>query len=191
MDKKRIFLYSIFAAAAIVIAGIVFYVMLIANGRPETAETGVRLAAPDGARGVRDVFLYFGDAGGDHLVAEKRRLEGAADPVRFGRNILEALIKGPVSRNLEATIPEETVCRALHVTDDGLAYVDFSGALREKHPGGSGAERFTIYSVVNSLVLNMNEVKQVKILVDGRETETLAGHIDLRLPFEADLRIIQ
>ncbi|MFP4445775.1 MAG: GerMN domain-containing protein [Desulfosudaceae bacterium] len=191
MDKKRIFLYSMMAVAVMVVAGIVIYLLAGSVDRRAVPGTGARFAAPDNARGIRDVYLYFADGRGESLVAERRRIGDAEVPARFGRNILAALIKGPVRKELSATIPEGTVCRAFYLTDRGVAYVDFSGAVRDNHPGGSGAERFTIYSVVNTLVLNMAGVEQVKILIDGQEAETLAGHIDLRHPFAADMRLIQ
>ena len=49
----------------------------------------------------------------------------------------------------------------------------------------------TIYSLVNSIVLNLPEVNAVKILIDGQEELTLAGHIDLRDPFTANMLMIR
>jgi len=191
MDKKRIFLYSMMAVVVMGVASIVIYLLAGSMDRRAVPDTGARFAAPDSARGIREVYLYFADGRGESLVAERRRITGAEMPVQFGRNILTALIQGPARKELTATIPEGTVCRAFYLTDRGVAYVDFSGAVRENHPGGSGAERFTIYSVVNTLVLNMEGVEQVKILIDGQEAETLAGHIDLRHSFAANMRLIK
>jgi hypothetical protein len=41
---------------------------------------------------------------------------------------------------------------------------------------------FTVYTVVNALTTNIPAVSAVQILVDGKEVDTLAGHIDLRHP---------
>jgi hypothetical protein len=49
----------------------------------------------------------------------------------------------------------------------------------------------TIFSIVNSLILNIPEVDAVKILIEGRESMTLAGHIDLRSSFKANLLLIR
>ena len=41
---------------------------------------------------------------------------------------------------------------------------------------------FTVYSLVNTLTDNLPAISAVQILVDGREVDTLAGHVDLRRP---------
>ena len=40
---------------------------------------------------------------------------------------------------------------------------------------------------MNALTTNVAEVGAVQILVDGREVDTLAGHIDLRQPLTPNL----
>jgi hypothetical protein len=52
---------------------------------------------------------------------------------------------------------------------DGTAVVDFSTQLRENHPGSCRREQLTLFSVVNSLILNVSEIDRVKILIDGAE----------------------
>jgi hypothetical protein len=89
------------------------------------------------------------------------------------------------------TLPPDTTFRALYILDDGTAYVDLSDAVGATHPGGIQMERLSIYSIVNSLILNVSEIQAVKILKNGREALTLAGHMDLRFPLKADLLLIR
>ena len=77
------------------------------------------------------------------------------------------------------------------MTPDGTAYVDITAAVKDAHPGGIHSEQMTIFSIVNSLVLNVPEIDTVKILIDGREAMTLAGHVDLRHPFKANMLLIR
>ncbi len=136
------------------------------------------------------IYLYFSDRENVHLIAEERVLDHSTDPAEFGRQLITGLIKGPTQGYLR-TIPEETILRSLYVTRDGTAYVDFSSTVTEKHPGGVQSELLTIYSIVNSLVLNVNEINRVKILIQGNESLTLAGHIDLNAPFKANMLIVR
>jgi hypothetical protein len=39
--------------------------------------------------------------------------------------------------------------------------------------------------------LNIPEIDRVKILIGGGDTMTLAGHIDLRFPFKANMLMIR
>jgi spore germination protein GerM len=70
--------------------------------------------------------------------------------------------------------------RDVYVLDDGTAVVDTNAAFANSHPSGVLAEELTVASMVVTLNANDNRIQRVKILVDGKERETLAGHADLR-----------
>ena len=187
MDKKRLIVYAL---VCLLLGGLGVYgvIMFTAERRPAPFEGPV---AEIPANDKKDVFLYFGSATDTYLIAEKRTVYGVGDATALAKNIINALISGPNRKSLVRTLPEGTSCRALYLTDRGMAYVDFMADIRERHPGGSEAELLAIYSIVNSLVLNVDEIKKVKILIEGREADTLAGHIDIRLPFDANMRMVR
>ncbi|MBC2710112.1 MAG: GerMN domain-containing protein [Desulfosarcina sp.] len=132
------------------------------------------------------VHLYFADANRPFLIAEARVMVNPGDPMAFGRQLVVELINGSARGNL-ATIPTGTQLRSFFLLDDGTAVVDFSAQLRENHPGGCRLEQLTLFSVVNSLILNVSEIDRVKILIDGEETQTLTGHLPLEFPLTADM----
>ena len=129
--------------------------------------------------------LYFANKENSFLSAEKRELYHSGTTVSFGKAIIASLINGP--KELTRTLPVGTVLSAFYVLQDKTAVADFTETIREKHPGGIQSEIFSIYSIVNSLVLNIPEIDAVKILIAGNEPATLAGHIDLRSPFKAHM----
>ena len=98
--------------------------------------------------------------------------------------------KGP-QQGLARTIPAETAVRALYLTPAGICYLDLTSGVAENHPGGIRSELLSIYSIVNSLVLNVAEIEAVKILINGDESMTLAGHIDLAIPIKANMLLIR
>jgi spore germination protein GerM len=134
--------------------------------------------------------LYFADRNNYYLMSEQRVVSHSGDSVDYARSIVEALIKGPQT-SLVRTIAADTELMAIFIIPDGVCYVDLSQAVGKDHPGGCNSELLTIYSVVNSLILNVPEIKQVKLLVDGKEVQTLAGHIDLVFPLEANMLLIR
>jgi spore germination protein GerM len=99
-------------------------------------------------------------------------------------------MKGPRG-NLINAIPKNTKLEDVRIDNDGVVWVDFSSHLSSAHPGGSSAELITVYSIVNTILLNFKEVKTVRILIDGATVDTLAGHIDCTKPFVANRRLIQ
>lgn len=136
------------------------------------------------------VNLYFADEQNVYLRSEQRSVPRPPDPAEFGRVIIESLIKGPRGE-LVRTISEEASLKAFYIAKDGSSYADFTPAIGEKHPGGSSSELMTIYSIVNSLLMNIPEISTVKILIDGQESMTLAGHVDLRFPFKVNTALVK
>jgi hypothetical protein len=65
--------------------------------------------------------------------------------------------------------------------------VDLSRELATAHPGGTMNELLTIYTLVNAVAVNLPAVTAVQVMVDGKEVDTLAGHVELRQPLAKDL----
>ena len=53
------------------------------------------------------------------------------------------------------------------------------------------AVMLTVYTLVNALTENLPAITAVQVLVDGKEVETLSGHIDLRRPLAKNLTWVQ
>ena len=128
---------------------------------PEALE-GARLfaAGPDGLLHVREVELP-----------------------RFAttRGRAEALVQRIVEES--GTFPEEVQVLDVFVSGRGVAVINFTLDLLEGHSGGLHAEELTVYSLSHTLVESLPAIAEVRVLVEGRETETLAGHLDLRSGF--------
>ena len=138
----------------------------------------------------KEVHLYFIDGQKPFLTAEARIMVVSDDPVIFGRQIVAGLIDGPHQGAL-AALPERTQLRSFFILDDGTAVADFAESIRDRHTGSCRLEQLTLFSVVNSLILNVAEIDRVKILIGGEEAESLAGHLPLRFALTADMRLIR
>lgn len=116
------------------------------------------------------------------LKKENREIFRSKERVNRLRQVMILLLKGPRADDLLRLLPEGVRLRELYLYE-GCAYVDFK--LEEKQVVGIGSlmEYLAVISIQNSLMRNFVEVEKVKILVNGRETDTLLGHIDIRNPF--------
>ncbi len=101
---------------------------------------------------------------------------------------IESLIR-PDSDSRNEAFPEETALLNIFVSNSGIAYLNLNRHIQDGHVGGLSAELATITSLVNTILFNFQEIKQVQILVEGAEIETLAGHVDCRKPFSKMLLI--
>jgi hypothetical protein len=69
--------------------------------------------------------------------------------------------------------------RTVYMVDPGLAVIDLNAAFADSHRSGVLVEELTVVSLVQTLSANIPGITRVKILVEGRERDTLAGHADL------------
>jgi spore germination protein GerM len=130
-----------------------------------------------------ELTIWFASRQEDALVAEKRRMPPTPTSVGRAKASLQELIAGPKGDALR-TISAEVNIRELFIDNQGTAYVDFGEAFSQTHPGGPWVEMLTLRSIMQTLVANVPEIKRVQILIEGREVETLAGHVDLRRPLD-------
>ena len=187
--KKRHILFAVLALCA----GMGFYGYLISNlsKRPNIFSTSdsVKIGGDEFSVCKSVVHLYFADRDNYYLRAEKNTIQAQA-PVYRGKKIIENLIQGPRS-GLSPTLPKRTALLGFYIDNFKTAYVDFSMEARREHQGGVLSELLSVYSIVNSLILNIDEIEAVKILLSGREAETFNGHVDLRNPLKADIMYIR
>jgi spore germination protein GerM len=137
-----------------------------------------------------DITLWFASGQEDALVLERRRVPPNQTPIDRVKVSLQELIAGPKSAALR-TLPAEVKVREVFIDDQGTAYIDFSEVLSQAHPGGPWAEMLTLRSIMQTLVSNIPEIKRVQILIEGREVETLAGHLYIRRPLDTSWIIHQ
>jgi spore germination protein GerM len=183
IDSKRWTLLALSAVVLVVLVIILFRggsrELIRPTGDTSSAETS---ESAEPAREPKDVVLLFPSEGDSLLHRERRRIPGGSSVAEEARQVVEELIKGSAEGFL-SPLPPETRLRQLFVTKDGIAYVDFSKDIVEKHPSGSSAELTTVYSIVNTLTHNFRPIRKVFILVEGSERETLGGHINLSQAF--------
>jgi Sporulation and spore germination len=145
---------------------------------------------PDAPMRRLNVLVYYPAVDGDGLVGESHEIFMTPTPGDRAKQILADLIAGPIGESGLRSIPAGTRLRQVYVLENGTAYVDFSADLKQGLAGGSAKELFAVYSIVNSLALNIPEIRRVGILIDGEPVDTLNGHMDLSRPLSPDSSMI-
>jgi hypothetical protein len=160
--------------------------------RPVT-EGAPPAAAEPAAAPVRHITatLYYASADGQSLVPAQREVPFGEGPVEQGRHIVQAQLELGPPAPLVAAVPPGSTLRSFYVSDRGDAFVDLGPEIVANHPGGSAAELLTVYAIVNAVTANLPALTRVQILVDGKEVDSLAGHVDLRRPLQRNDTLVR
>ncbi len=150
---------------------------------PEIADGATTTAPPAPAEeestpaGRIQVKLYVLGSSGRELATETEEILYSSSLQQQAKEVVQLLLRR------SGAIPRGVILRELFVTSQGVAYLDLSQEVVSNHPGGSSAEELTVFSFSQTLIANFPAIKTVKILVEGREVQTLAGHLDLTIPY--------
>ena len=128
-----------------------------------------------------NVKVYYPDDSGMRLVEVEREIL-VDDTTDKYTAAVEALLDEPEDENLTRIFPKNAGIHGVTIQGD-LAIVDLDGSILKTFVGGSTGEEFLVGSVVDTLT-NFPEIKRVKFLIDGKDIETLSGHMDLSTPLE-------
>jgi hypothetical protein len=123
------------------------------------------------------------------LAAESAVVKRQPDTQSLARATLAALFADqrvalePVLRDIRM--------RELYIDTGGTAYIDLTPGPQQYVRASAWEEQLAIYALVNTLLQNFEEIKQVRLLFDGREAQTLAGHIDLSRTFTKRMDLVK
>lgn len=185
--SRRAKIYSI--AIVVALAGAVWALVRLFSQPAPTPAPVVSAPAPVETAHIT-ATLFYGSSDGRALVPVRRDVPAATTAVDQGRQILTVQLQD-APQPYAQVVPKGTTLRAFYVTDRGDAFVDLSGHVVSAHPGGSLTELLTVYALVNAVTANLPTVQRVQILVEGKEVDTIAGHVDVRRPLERDASLVR
>ena len=145
---------------------------------PRVTEKNEHVAPPTSGP-MEQVTVYVAyDAPGE-LRAQSISIPLAAGRQQRAEGLLRGLLNFYTAKDSPHPLATGAQIRQVFLVDPGLVVIDVNSAFVEGQVSGVLAEELTIASLVQTLATNMPELTRVKILVDGKEQETLAGHADL------------
>jgi spore germination protein GerM len=184
--RARIYLIALVIAVAVVTLSVRRLFKPEPNAAPAPTATA---PAPVGTAHIT-ATLFYASSDGRALVPVRRDVPAATSVVDQGRQILAVQFQDAPQPYVQV-VPKGTKLRAFYVTERGDAFVDVSGDIVSAHPGGSATELLTVYAIVNAVTANLPAVQRVQLLVEGKEVDTIAGHVDVRRPLERDATLVR
>jgi hypothetical protein len=139
--------------------------------------TRPQVAAPASAK-VKARLYWRAAETSTALEAEETELPLSDDAVERAKQLLAALIE--LAPDAERrTLPPQAALLEFYLLQDGTAVADFSGELATALPSGIESERLAVDSILLTLSSNVTGIKRLKILIQGQEVDSLAGHLDI------------
>ncbi len=169
------------AVLLVAVLGLTFYALRMRRTAAATplASTDTRPLAPPISGPTERITLFVAHDDDGSL-----RAQSALIPLPSGRQQrTEELLRALVSLYLDKSSPHVlgsgADVRSVFLVDPGVAIIDLNSAFADTHRSGVLVEELTVASLIHTISANTPGILKVKILVDGKERETLAGHADL------------
>ncbi len=147
--------------------------------RTDVSTANTQPVAPPVTGSSEQVTLYiaYDDAG-------VLRPKSVRTPLPAGRQeraaeILRALFTVYLDKYSPHPLAPGSEIRDVYLVDPGIAVIDLNAAFADGHRSGVLVEELSVVSLVETLSANIPGITRVKILVEGKERDTLAGHADL------------
>ncbi|HUJ95815.1 MAG TPA: GerMN domain-containing protein [Terriglobales bacterium] len=179
MIPRHLIIGSVVMLVAAFVAGAYLWQMRGRVKQMESSAAYSRPLAPPVQGPTEPVTLYvaFDDPG-------VLRAQGANIPLPAGRQqraqeLLSALLDLYLRKSSPHPLAPGSEIREIYLVDPGLAVIDLNAAFANGHRSGVLVEELTVASLTETLAANIPGIARLKILVDGKERETLAGHADL------------
>lgn len=148
------------------------------------APVDTRPLAPPVTGPTEKVVLYVAHDDDGTLRAQSAQIPMPSGRQQRAEELARALISVYLDKNSSHVIGAGSEVRSVFLVDPGVAVIDMNGAFADSHRSGVLVEELTVASLIHTLTANTPNILRVKILIDGKERETLAGHADLASFYE-------
>ncbi len=164
--------------AALGLSGYLWHMRRTVTATP-VATTDTRPLAPPVAGPTERVTLFVAHDEDGTLRAESAQIPMPSGRQQRAEELLRALLSLYLDKSSPHAIGAGADIRSVFLVDPGVAVIDLNGAFANNHRSGVLVEELTVASLIHTISTNTPGILKVKIVVDGKERDTLAGHADL------------
>jgi hypothetical protein len=165
----------------VAVLGLSIYVLHMRRTAAATpvASTDTRPLAPPIAGPTERVTLFVAHDEDGSLRAESARIPLPSGRQQRAEELLRALVALYLDKSSPHVLGSGAEVRSVFLVDPGVAVIDLNSAFADTHRSGVLVEELTVASLIHTISANTPGILKVKILVDGKDRVTLAGHADL------------
>jgi len=143
------------------------------------ASADTRPLAPPVAGPTEQVALFVANDEDGSLRAQAAQIPMPSGRQQRAEELLRALLSIYLDKSSPHVLGAGAEVRSVFLVDPGVAVIDVNSAFADTHRSGVLVEELTVASLIHTVSANTPGILRVKILVDGKERDTLAGHADI------------
>jgi len=140
--------------------------------------------SPPSSGPTETVTLYVANDAAGQLRAQSAQIPLPDRRQQRAEELLRALLRIYQEPGAMHPLAPASDIRSIYLVDPGAAVIDLNTAFADQHRSGIMVEQLTVNSFVQTLAINVPGIQRVRILVDGKSRDTLAGHADLTQFFD-------
>lgn len=165
----------------IAVAGMGYYALRLKRQAEKlpTRVSDTRPIAPPISGPSERVTLYVANDSDGMLHKQEANIAVPGDPNERARQLLRALLSVYLEKKSPHPLGSGADVKYVFLVKPNMAIVDTNSAFADAHRSGILVEQLTLVSIARTLAANFPGTIRVKILVEGKERETLAGHADI------------
>ena len=140
-------------------------------------------AAPElGETGGETAQVKIFSPSEDGLSMQEKMIQGSPLPVQMAEDVIAEYLKG-----LKGGL-RDTKLLGVYRDRNNVLYVDLSDEFRKNFSGDAGQEYLLLKSLYETVSSNISGIEDVRLLIEGKELESLGGHVGILCPLKEIVR---
>ncbi len=187
--KKRLILIIILAFLSVVIIAF----MVFKNHKKSVKKQIEKKIVNQKEEESLEYDFFYQSANGNYLIPIKKKVSKHTDMKEQIKEVVLKLFEGvdASDKRYINLFSKRIKLNNIFIVNKEIVVLDLNREIYSELLGSSIDEILTIYSIVDTICFNFPYIKGVQIIVDGRQLETLAGHIDVSRPIRMDSKWIR
>jgi len=147
-----------------------------------------RPVAPPATGPAEKVTIFVPDDEHGTLVRREVSANLPSEPSLKARELVRLIIVACQEKTSKHPLASAAEAKEVFLLNNNrTAVVDVNAAFADQHRSGVLVEELTLASLARTLGANLNGTSEMKLIVDGHERDTLAGHADLTETYSTNL----
>ncbi len=181
MNNKSVWIALIIVFFIVGAAGSYLFIRYFAPAasQPQLSENPAQSLDGQDLMGIR---LYLPKNG--KLEMTEKKLPRRTKNIAIAEAVIEEFFRTPANGS---PIPQDVKVLGMYRDAHQNLYLDLSDELRRNFQGDALAEYLVIKGMYDSLLANLQDFQDLKVLIEGKEIESMGGHFFLKYPLKAAL----